>query len=133
VIAGGAVALFIAALATPAMAAPAACKPAPVCARPTPEPTKHQDSPKPTELFPASGQVQAVTAPAPTPFDDPKATPGPAVGTLMTPQAQLTVPINGPAVAAHPQQEGGLTALLLVGGVLALIALATLTFAIALR
>ena len=115
-----------------ARAESAACSPR-SCPTPVPKHTPKPPDPTGPATPPPEGSVQAIVAPTPTPFDDPKATPGPIIGTLVTPQSELNVPAAAPSVTAHPQPEGGLTALLIAGGILALLCLGTFTFAIALK
>jgi hypothetical protein len=97
------------------------------------------DTPKPQETPPAndlplqSAQSQVQAAAAPTPYDDINATPGPQVGTLVTPPQVADVPIAAPVLQAHPQGESGLTALIVAGAVLALLTLLSITLAIAAR
>jgi len=133
-----AIAVCAAAIAGVSLLSPPASANAPACPQrycPTPVPKHTPTPPDPTgPATPApEGSVQAIVAPTPTPFDDTKATPGPIVGTQVTPQSVLSVPVGAPSVTAHPQPEGGLTALLIVGGILALLCLGTFTFAIALK
>ncbi len=124
----------LASVAAHPVAAQTPCKPMPQCTtKQTPTPKPGHDTPKPTESAPASGQVQAIVAPTATPFDDVKATPGPIVGTLMTPQSAVAVPVNAQAITTHPQGETGLTALLVIAAALAVFSLAAVTVAIALR
>jgi hypothetical protein len=116
----------------PAAAVTIHCKHKPCGPQPTPQPTP-SDAPPPTASPPASGQVEGISIPTATPYDDIKATPGPLVGTLITPQAAVAVPVAAPAAVAHPQAEPGLTALLVVAGVLAVMTLGAITVALALR
>ena len=130
----GALGIAVASLLTPAARAETTACPHNYC-QPTPEPRKTPKPPEhtPQDSIPAQGSVQAVVAPTAPPFDDTKATPGPITGTMVTPQAQLNVPLGSPSVTAQPQPEGGLTALLVVGGILALLCLGTFTVAVALK
>ena len=97
---------------------------------PDPTPTA---APTPSAAPTRTGEVQAISVPTATPYDDPRATPGPIQGTLVTPEPVLALPVAAPALAAHPQGDPGLTVLLGVGAALALVTIGALTVALALH
>jgi len=101
--------------------------PPPTPGEPTPAPAHHTASATP--LVPSQVQSAATSAP----YDNPSATPGPIVGTVLTPQAVLDLPAAAPTLRAHPQGEPGLATLILIGGVLGIITLTSVGLAIALR
>jgi hypothetical protein len=102
------------------------CDPPPKNTPPADTPPDHPNTPKAT-------QAQSVALPSATPYDNASATPGPVVGTLITPRPVLDIPAAAPSVIAHPQEEPGLTALIIAASVLGFLMLLSLTVAIAMR
>jgi hypothetical protein len=113
------------------------CTPKPACATPTPDPTEPgtaaatPSAAKPS--YPVAGSVQALVAPTPPLHEDPHATPGPVVGTLVTPAGQQVVPVSAPVITGQQQQQTGLEVLLVVAAVLALLTLGAITLAVVVR
>jgi hypothetical protein len=102
---------------------------------PSPKPTPADEPTPPDERSdpPKASPVQAAALPSSTPYDNTRATPGPVVGTVITPSSVLEVPAAAPTIQAHPQGETGLTALIIAGIALGALTLLSVTASLALR